>query len=125
MSKETTIARELGVRPLNAQSSSIGQRAARVTQKTMNSIRDNFNENDATDKYIEDLSYNRGTVTAYTIEKGYGDRPAYQKEYTSAPDRDKIGRGWTDRDAFAEKMFKILKRSGVNVKRFVHYGQYD
>lgn len=122
MASEVFLARESAVNPINATGK---ERSRRVTAKVIDGIRDTLNGSTRHDKHTEDLSYSRGTVTAYTIEKGYGDRPAYTTEYTQKPDREKIGRGWTGRDSYAESVFNAFERKGIKVRKLVHHGQYD
>lgn len=117
MATEVNVARESGVSPLNASS---GGRAQRVTKKVVNGIMSTLNNSGRHDQHTEDLEYSRGTVTAYTIEKGYGDRPSYTEEYTSKPDRI-----FTGRDRYADAVFNAFERKGIKIRRFVHHGQYD
>lgn len=121
--KEPQTARESSVRPLNATSSAGGQRAARVTKKMMSSVMESLN--DSQEKYTEDLSYNKGVATAYTMEKGYGDRRPYNKEYTKAPTKEEKGWRWSSDDVYAAAVFKQFERKGIKLKKLVHHGSYD
>lgn len=122
MASEVFSAKESGARPINA---SNGGRSQRVTTKVVNGIIDSLNESTRHEQFTEDLTVSRGTVTAYTMEKGYGGSRGYTKEYTSKPDRAKIGRGWTGRESYAESVFNAFERKGIKIKKLVHHGQYD
>ena len=122
MAAETIVARESSARPLNATGNS---RSQRVTSKVIGSIKNALNDSTSHDQYTEDLSYSKGVVTAYTMEKGYGDRRFYSEEYTSVPNRQEKGWRWTGRDAYAASVFNAFANKGIKIKKFVHHGQYD
>lgn len=122
MAREITIAREASTKPLNATG---GTKGVRVSEKVIGGIRNALNQDDSHDKFTEDITYSRGVVTAYTTEKGYGDRPSYVSEYSSAPTLLALGRGFTSRDAYAASVFNEFSKKGIKIKKLVHHGQYD
>ncbi len=101
------------------------KKPARFTKKIEESLITALDNDTSHGKITEFLSYSRGTVTAHTMEKGYGDRPDYTEEYTKAPNRSELGWRWTDRDAYAAAVFRQFGRMGFKIQKLIHHGRYE
>ena len=121
MAAEATVARESSARPLNGS----GSRRGASRERMLSSIADSLNDSGRYDAYTEDLEYSRGRVTAYTTEKGYGSRTPSVSRYTSKPVRGDYGRGWSQRESYAESVFSEFSRRGLPIKELIHYRRYD
>lgn len=101
------------------------KKPARFTKKIKESLITALDNDTSHDKSTEFLSYSRGTVTAHTMEKGYGDMPDYTKEYTKAPNRSELGFRWTDDAAYAASVFRHFECIGFNIQKLIHHGRYE